>query len=204
MPKKAFFNLAESKRQDMITKTMQLYADHAYEEVTLKRILEILSLNPASFYRYFEDKDELYLYATQVLYEKVDQHLRENYEDFDYEIFTFYENISVLSDLERAFSKTYMKAPRDVMLRGYMEIYKGWLSAKYKRGLRHLRYEGLLRPDTDDDLIAFMYATTMFNMILYFREAGIEDEAFQSKIKEYFYMSFFKYGILKRDEDETP
>jgi hypothetical protein len=78
-----------------------------------------------------------------------------------------------------------------------LQVFKDDLFSRYKTALRKLRLDGKLRGDVDEDLISFMYATTMFNMILFYREYGIRDEDMQSKLKEYFYSNFFRHGLLK-------
>lgn len=39
---------------------MHLFVDNLYEDITMKMVLESLSMHPGTFYRYFEDKDDLY------------------------------------------------------------------------------------------------------------------------------------------------
>ncbi|MFD2878059.1 TetR/AcrR family transcriptional regulator [Paenibacillus rhizoplanae] len=34
--------------------------DHLYEDISMKMVLDSLSMHPGTFYRYFEDKDDLY------------------------------------------------------------------------------------------------------------------------------------------------
>ena len=63
-----------------------------------------------------------------------------------------------------------------------------------------LKYEGALREDIDPDLIAYMYATTMYNLQLYFCEMGLnklEDVELCAKMVKTFYHSFFRHGIIK-------
>ena len=46
-----------------------------------------------------------------------------------------------------------------------------------------------------------MYATTMFNMLLFFREFNIDDPALQMQLKKSFYTGFFRRGIIRGAED---
>lgn len=203
MPKKAFLNLSPEKKETLYQQAMQLYVDHPYEEVTLQMLLSALSLNPASFYRYFEDKDELYLHIQAQLNAKIQAYLGAQGISAESDIFTFYEGWQPLSPLEIQFTKLMFSVPDEVCLRSVLEVFKDGVFTKYKTALRNMRYEDQLRDDVDEDLIAFMYATTSFNLHLYFKENNITDYELQMKIKKYFYTRFFRHGIIKSGEEET-
>ena len=50
----------------------------------------------------------------------------------------------------------------------------------------------------DIDLIAYMYATTGYNLMTYCMERGMDQEAYVKR-KIYFYYDFFYHGILERE-----
>lgn len=60
MPKNTFFRLDEARREEISNRAMQLFVDHLYEDISMKMVLDSLSMHPGTFYRYFEDKDDLY------------------------------------------------------------------------------------------------------------------------------------------------
>lgn len=201
MPKKAFLNLPPETQAGILEKAMPLYVDYPYETVTLQMLLDALSLHPTVFYRYFTDKDELYIYANLVLLEKYTAYRRKQNPEYDLNVFVVYEDTEPLTELELAFLKTFTMVPQDILLRSYWDVFKPGLFNRYKQALRRYRAEGKLYADIDDDLISYMYATTMFNMLLFFREFNIDDPALQMQLKKSFYTGFFRRGIIRGAED---
>ena len=61
LEKAAYLRLPEARRQEIIEKSMDLYLEYPYKEVTIRRIVERLQINMNTFYRYFASKDDLYL-----------------------------------------------------------------------------------------------------------------------------------------------
>jgi AcrR family transcriptional regulator len=200
MPKKAFLNLGEADRKEMIDKAMQLYVDHPYAGITLKMILEKLTLHPTTFYRYFEDKDELYCVLLHDLAIKRKEYLGDRAPFYGSSLFISDYSNEPLTELEVRFVKTVLHLPLNVLTHIYMVVFKDETVSILKNRLRRMRYEGKLRPDIDDDLIAFIGATIPVNLILFCREAGIEDEDLLIKLNKYFFDSFFLHGIMKDSE----
>lgn len=200
MPKKAFINLDNAYRKELMDKAMQLYVEHPYADITLNMILEKLSLHPTTFYRYFEDKDELYCVLLYDLAMKRKEYLADQAPFLGSSLFISDYSDEPLTKLEIQFVKTVMHLPLNVLTHIYMNVFKDETVSILKSRLRRLRYEGKLRPDLDDDLIAFIGATIPVNLILFCRDAGIEDEDLLIKLNKYFFDSFFCHGIMKDSE----
>jgi AcrR family transcriptional regulator len=62
MPKDTFFNLPEEKRQKIIRAAIDQFAELHYDNVTVGRIVQLAGIPKGSFYQYFENKDDLYIY----------------------------------------------------------------------------------------------------------------------------------------------
>ena len=201
MPKKAFFNLPPEIREDILRKSIQLYADTPFERITLQKLLDTLSLHPTTFYRYFEDKDELYFYIHTILEEKLENYYSRNNPEYEFDPFEFHEGLGPITDVEERFVNTFSQLPREVLLRGYWDVFKADLFKRYRAALRKLRAEGRLCSDIDEDLISYMYATTMFNFSLFCREFNIQDWKVIGNLKKNFYMNFFRRGLLKDPEE---
>ncbi|MDR1705308.1 MAG: TetR/AcrR family transcriptional regulator [Clostridiales bacterium] len=203
MPKKGYEALSNTRREEIEEKAMRLYLDNKYEDITLKMLLDALSLHPTTFYRYFYDKDELYLHLIEITLRKLDKYFQENSEG-GYDLMTQFSGPCSLSDLEVDFSKTLLDAPSYILLRSYYEVYKDTLFDRYKEILGKLRLEGKLRPDVDEDLTSYMYATSMFNLLMFYKDHGIKDTETLKKMKKYLFFSFFPYGLMnEKPADET-
>lgn len=62
MPKDTFFNLTEEKRKKIISAAIDQFAKYHYSHVTVDRIVQAAEIPKGSFYQYFENKDDLYIY----------------------------------------------------------------------------------------------------------------------------------------------
>ncbi len=62
VPKDTFFNLSEEKRQKIIGAAIDEFAKLHYSSVTINGIVQAAGIPKGSFYQYFENKDDLYIY----------------------------------------------------------------------------------------------------------------------------------------------
>ena len=62
MPQKTFLNLSEDRKKEILNICFEEFAVYDYESASLSRIIDALGLAKGSFYRYFENKKDLYLY----------------------------------------------------------------------------------------------------------------------------------------------
>lgn len=62
MPKETFFNLPEDKREAMIDLAVRMFAEDDYKNVSISAFVREAGIAKGSFYQYFEDKKDLYLF----------------------------------------------------------------------------------------------------------------------------------------------
>lgn len=62
MPKQTFFNLPDEKREQIIQIAIDEFAENDYDNVSISRIVARAGIAKGSFYQYFEDKEDLYVY----------------------------------------------------------------------------------------------------------------------------------------------
>jgi AcrR family transcriptional regulator len=62
MPKQTFFNLPEEKRRRLLDLAIEEFAAHDYRLASISRIVARAGIAKGSFYQYFEDKRDLFLY----------------------------------------------------------------------------------------------------------------------------------------------
>lgn len=62
MPKKTFFNLPIDKKQKIIDAAYDLFIENDYKDVNIRSIAKKAGISIGSFYQYFDDKDDLYLF----------------------------------------------------------------------------------------------------------------------------------------------
>jgi AcrR family transcriptional regulator len=203
MPKNNFFRLDETRREEISNSAMHLFVNNLYEDITMKMVLDSLSMHPGTFYRYFEDKDDLYCHLIRNVTQKRAAYFSNSNEDSLYSYFLtgLFGNVNgmvtePLNELEIKLTKTFSYIPEDILLKVYVNVLKGESFPMIKDILRRMRVDGYLRPDVDDDLISFMFESMQLNLILFFREFDIKDSKLQHKISKYF-AEFMGHGLLE-------
>ncbi|WKL05241.1 TetR/AcrR family transcriptional regulator [Paenibacillus amylolyticus] len=187
----------------MSNSAMHLFVNNLYEDITMKMLLDSLSMHPGTFYRYFEDKDDLYCQLIRNVTQKRAAYFSNSNEDSLYSYFLtgLFGNVNgmvtePLNELEIKLTKTFSYIPEDILLKVYVNVLKGESFPMIKDILRRMRVDGYLRPDVDDDLISFMFESMQLNLILFFREFDIKDSKLQHKISKYF-AEFMGHGLLE-------
>ncbi|SEM76264.1 DNA-binding transcriptional regulator, AcrR family [Paenibacillus sp. cl141a] len=203
MPKSTFFRLDEARREEISNSAMHLFVDHLYEDITMKMVLDRLSMHPGTFYRYFEDKDDLYCLLIRNVTQKRAAYFNNSNEDSLLQFFLTGLFGSVngivtepLNELEIKLTETLLYIPENILLKIYLNVLKGESFPLIKDILRRMRVDGYLRPDIDDDLISFMFESMQFNLVMFFREFNIKDSTLQHKIRKYF-TDFMSHGLLE-------
>ena len=203
MPKKSFFRLADERQMEIYNASIHLFMDNNYEEINMKKVLQYLSMNPGTFYRYFEDKDDLYCYLIRVIVHKRVEFFNQNNEDFLYNLFIsgLFGDIDgagaePLDEIEIEFLETFSNIPESLLLKVYTNVLKGESIPFIKDALRQMRLNGDLRPNIDDDMVSFMFESMQFNIIMFLREYKITDSKMQQKIYQYF-VDFMGHGLLE-------
>lgn len=62
MPSQTFFNLPEKRQQIILEAAIAEFGNHSYEAASISHIVSRAKIAKGSFYQYFEDKQDLYLY----------------------------------------------------------------------------------------------------------------------------------------------
>ncbi len=66
MPNQTFFNLPNKKRQTITDLAIAEFANNDYQNASITKIVKQAKIAKGSFYQYFEDKKELYLYLVDL------------------------------------------------------------------------------------------------------------------------------------------
>jgi AcrR family transcriptional regulator len=67
MPKQTFLNLPEEKRQNIVNAAIEEFAEYGLENASTNRIVANSGISKGSFYQYFEDKQDVFMYLLTVL-----------------------------------------------------------------------------------------------------------------------------------------
>ncbi len=196
MPKQTFFNLPDGKKQRIIEATYDEFIEKPYEKVNIRNITGRAEINIASFYQYFIDKDDLYLYLLTEIATKINEKGREVYGSFFF-IQSELDLEGFCTQKEIEFEATWYKVPVDVMRKFYFGAYNRRIKELYRSEVMELKAKGVLSDSLDLDLILYMVITAMFNLQMYFRDHEITDRQEKVRITHQFYNDFLPNGILK-------
>ena len=165
MPKQAYFNLPEEKKDRIRTAVMSLFGSLPYEEVTTRLLVKEAGISMGSLYQYFDSKDELYIYFIDELYTR----LRGEG--------TYYE-VMVTQDeeyeTERRFIDSMFNAPAAVLEQYYFSKETGTFKLIGEQ-YREQKRNGMMPQDIDEGLYQFLSGAESLAVILYTRSLGISD-----------------------------
>jgi AcrR family transcriptional regulator len=211
MPKETFFNLPEEKRDLICQVAIGEFAAYPYARASINRIVAGAGIAKGSFYQYFENKQDLFLYLLQLVAEEKLGYLAPLlHNPGQHDFFT------LLRELSRAGIQFAVDNPR------YAEISKKLLASKgtpiYKEVMQHnlpvgyelfegLMQDGILRgeirADIDVQMLAQMITTLHALVVEYHLEHfGPEyDETMMETIDQF--LDFLRHGIAEETKQET-
>lgn len=70
MPKQTFFNLPPEKRETILNAAVEEFAKYGLENASTNRIVKNSGIAKGSFYQYFEDKQDVFMYLLSVIEQK--------------------------------------------------------------------------------------------------------------------------------------
>lgn len=76
MPKQTFLNLPEEKRNIIIDAAIREFAEYGLENASTNRIVANSGISKGSFYQYFEDKQDVFMYLLTVLEQEKMQYFK--------------------------------------------------------------------------------------------------------------------------------
>lgn len=195
MEKDAFLRLPEVKRQALLRKGKEVYIRYPFEEVTIRFLTGQLGIDLTTFYRYFDSRDDLLIYAYRELMG------RTRHEDYA----LVYRFVNVYDDpLDNDFFAACVRiSASNREIRGrLLKVEQDILYPLICRKLRAEKYAGRVRREVDEDLAAYLFASISFNLFNYFDECGITDPEMQKQMKEYVYFHFFQNAISAPEKGE--
>ena len=122
MPKQTFFNLPQTKKDQIITAATNEFAKAPYQDISINHLIKCMEIPTGSFYQYFEDKKDLYFfilssYLDGLLEESVSEHKKLNLLSDKREersTATFTKTRQNMKFYNEIFVENFNKAPLDI------------------------------------------------------------------------------------------
>ncbi len=175
MPKQTFFNLSDKKRQTITDLAIAEFASADYDNASISNIVKQAKIAKGSFYQYFEDKKDLYLYLVDSASQqrvafiesaRMAEKPKEKKRDF-------FRELRWLFDISTQFSLQHPRLTQIINRAAYgdspvkEDVFQHLQSAAkesvfdmVKKGIAN----GDLRADLDPDLATFMIVTAGDNL----------------------------------------
>lgn len=197
MPKKTFFRLPEEKRKRILEAAADefiTYKDH-YEKSKIQRIAEKADIAVGSFYKYFYDKEDLFLYTFAANRQKPELLLESK---------TLYQyareelNLSVqLNETGEILADVIYRNPdlfhslifNDVASSDYLQLIDDYLQKDWERGV--------LREDVNREIAAYLYTTVEYLTYQFCRHHGMEsgeDGRVLQEMMDILFFGFYRDG----------
>ena len=194
-PKKAFKRLPDEKKQDFIDKAINLFLSVPYEDITMRMLDEALGINPATFYRYFDSKDTLYIYIYYKITEKIPK--SEGYSLWNKHLLNVENYLPYISIPEQTFLSLVYKIP-DHVFQMILDLYKDQELNQFKEYLTLDKNKGKLREDVDIDFLAWFVSTVRNQLYIYARQ---QHNSMNENVKlfDLVFMDLLRNGIYKHD-----
>lgn len=210
MPKDTFFNLPEDKRNLICQVAIAEFAAHSFAQASINRIVAGSGIAKGSFYQYFENKNDLFLYLVQLVEDEKLNYLApvvRNPEQHDF--------FRLLRELSRSGIQFAVVHPQ------YAEISKKLLASKgtsiYKEVREHIMPFGLgffetllenaitkgeVRADIDTKMLTYM-VTSMYALVIEYYLEHVDpeyDETMMDTIDQF--LDFLRHGVGGKNRAE--
>ncbi len=217
MPKQTFLNIPEGKRRNIIGAAIDEFAEYGLENASTNRIVANSGISKGSFYQYFEDKQDVFMYLLTVLerekleYFKGRHPLTTNMDTFQY--------YRWMVKVGMEFNSTY---PRMVQAIGRVLLGEGLYYGKNFAGFRQKTTHALERmikqaiahgevdPSVDVNLAVMIMETWSNAISTYFLNEGLKHRDImkwvrsaktQETIDKLLYV--MEYGLRKTESEFT-
>lgn len=165
MPKDTFNNLSEDKKKKIFDAAVKEFSTKRFSEASINQIIKTAQIPRGSFYQYFKDKEDIYLY----MFDRISMEKREvalHSEGLDRNA-NFFE---LCIESTKATFEWAQHNPEYMRISMYLEIddseFITRLRASFGESLARLidrdKRRGIIKPDIDSNLVADMVYTLIW------------------------------------------
>ena len=178
MPRDTFQNLPETKRLAITEAAVDEFAAYPYEQASINRIVANAGIAKGSFYQYFEDKKDLFLYVMGLIAEEKINYLSpviQNPEELD--LFTLIREM-FLSGVQFALARPkYAAIGNKLMADKQAPIYREIQAegrpmsiAFFEPMIKQAIARGEIRADIDIEMLNYIIASMNVSLVEYCSE----------------------------------
>ena len=192
MPKDNFFKLDQEKRDRIINAAYDEFITYKsnYKKASIKRIVKEADISIGSFYEYFDDKDDLFLFLINNIADKKQKYVfneKDNIKDIFLKILKISEDNSILDDREKELLDVLSSNDNDDLIKKFYFDYAlaNFMELNLNRLKRDMN-KGLLNESIDIEFASYLLTTAEYNIIKYWYYKGITDNTERLEIAHKF------------------
>ena len=209
MPKETFFNLPEAKRKAILDAALEEFAAYPYDQASVNRIVARAGIPKGSFYQYFENKKDLYLYLLQQSGEVKFAYLTPILNDpAGRDFFTLLRDLyaagiqfAVENPRYAALGKRLMASRGTPIYAEVMEANTAAASEFFESLLRAAIEQGEVRADIDVPMFAYLIAGMNTLLLEYYLEYVSQDYDDRLIATVDQFIDFLKHGLAPLNID---
>lgn len=205
MPSKTFINLEAEKRERIVDATVFEFASKPYEQVMISDIIKKAKIPRGSFYQYFIDKEDLYIYIIGVI--------KQEKMTFFESTLNNYNGLKFLDLVRKLYEEGVqfaLKYPRYVKIMDFLMKNKNPLYDKimaenvlyaekvYANLIDQDKAKGYIREDIDSLTFAKIIVQLTTNIAVEELDIDNEEESFKRMLeRNNQILKIIEYGVLK-------
>ncbi len=203
MPKDTFFNLPADKRTSIFNTAIDEFAKYPYDRASINRIVASTGIAKGSFYQYFHDKKDLFLYLVKVIGDEKANYISPVMRNPDkHDFFTLLREVYLSGIQFTADHPKYAEISKKLLKNKNSPVYQEMLEDNlptayevFETLLENAIERGEVRADIDIHLVAYLITSMNTLVIEYYLEflAQNYDEAMMGTIDKF--LDFLKNGI---------
>jgi len=186
MPKQTFYDLCEEKKARIIDKALEEFSSKTFSQASLNRIIKSAGIPKGSFYQYFENKEDLYLYLIEAASSESNKLHESIYDtDPDATAFDVMIRITELSFRQANIDQRYTMLALLILLDDseFVKQIRNRAASDRKTValLERDKNRGLINPETNCELVASIISAFS---LLQFRKCGSDTEKYLQSLSE--------------------
>lgn len=204
MPTQTFFNLQQEKKTKILEASKKEFSKYSFYDASINRIIKDAGIARGSFYQYFENKEDLFIYILDQYKNSMLDWMSKNLDGEKYDIFQLHLEIYnfITEDYVKGEDKNFIVTTitnMDIKLTNHL---LGFLTPEdLNKDLHHLHHivniDNLTTSDPCDMLnLHQMLMTIMMNQVIIFFNNMISSEKCKEDLINKF--NIIKYGVVKR------
>lgn len=202
MPKKTFFNLPNTKRDKIIECAKKEFSEYSFYDASINRIIKEAGIARGSFYQYFENKEDLFIYLLDEFKNNMIKAIKnkirnKSYDIFEIQLLTFdYITNEGMKSKDRDFIISFI-SNIDIKFANYLDAFIGLDGMQISEFLLDENNIYNIRIRTHKELIAIhniVITSLTKQLVAYFLKSKDLESCREELI---IIFNIIKYGIIK-------